>query len=72
MNAKISLFVIFVETIIYLLLYNIHDYTFSELIAFSSCAMPRARVSFITSLQLRVNRYKTENDKQKCLLIIFF
>ena len=29
MNAKISVFVIYVETIIYLLLYNLHDCTFN-------------------------------------------
>ena len=28
MNAKISVFVIFVEAIIHLLLHNVHDYTF--------------------------------------------
>ena len=28
MNAKISVFVIYVEPIIYLLLYNLHDCTF--------------------------------------------
>ena len=30
MNAKISAFVIFVEGIIYLLLYNLHDCTFKN------------------------------------------
>ena len=30
MNAKISMFVICVEAIIYLLLYNLHDCTFNE------------------------------------------
>ena len=30
MNAKISVFVICVEAIIYLLLYNFHDRTFNE------------------------------------------
>ena len=29
MNAKISVFVIYVEAIIYLLLYNVHDRTFN-------------------------------------------
>ena len=29
MNAKISVFVIYVEAIIYLLLYNLHDRTFN-------------------------------------------
>ena len=38
-----------------------------EFIAFSSRAMSLARF-----LQLRINRYKRENDKQKCLLMIFF
>ena len=31
MNVNISLFVICVEAIIYLLLYNLHDYTFNPL-----------------------------------------
>ena len=31
MNAKISEFVICVETIIYLLLYNLHDCTFNKM-----------------------------------------
>ena len=30
MNAKISMFVMCVEAIIYLLLYNLHDCTFNE------------------------------------------
>ena len=30
MNAKISVFVIYVEAIIYLVLYNLHDCTFNE------------------------------------------
>ena len=30
MNAETSVFVIFVETIIYLLLYNLHDCTFKR------------------------------------------
>ena len=30
MNARISVFVIFVEAIIYLLLYNLHDCTFNS------------------------------------------
>ena len=30
MNAKISVFVIFVKAIIYLLLYNLHDCTFND------------------------------------------
>ena len=30
MNAKISVFVIFVEVIIYLLLYNLHDCAYNE------------------------------------------
>ena len=30
MNAKISVFVICAEEIIYLLLYNLHDYTFNN------------------------------------------
>ena len=30
MNAKISVFVICVEAIIYLLLYNLHDFTFKR------------------------------------------
>ena len=30
MNAKISVFVIYVETIIHLLLYNLHDCTFKN------------------------------------------
>ena len=29
MNVKVSVFVISVEAIIYLLLYNLHDYTFN-------------------------------------------
>ena len=32
----------------------------------------RKRVSIITKLQLQINRYKRENDKQKCLLMILF
>ena len=32
----------------------------------------RKRVSIITYLQLEINRYQRENDKQKCPLIIFF
>ena len=43
-----------------------------ELIAFSSCAMSYAHVSIITNLQLGLSKYKRENDKQKCLLMIFF
>ena len=31
-----------------------------------------ASASTIANLQLRRNRYKRENDKQKCLLMIFF
>ena len=31
MNARISLFVICVEAIIYLLLYNLHDYIFKKM-----------------------------------------
>ena len=31
MNAEIPVFVIYVETIIYLLLYNLHDYTFNTM-----------------------------------------
>ena len=30
MNAKMSVFAIFLEAIIYLLLYNLHDYTFNQ------------------------------------------
>ena len=33
MDAKISVFVICVEAIIYLLLYNLHDYTFNRTIS---------------------------------------
>ena len=43
-----------------------------EFITFSSCAMPHARVSGVTNLQLRINKYKRENHKQKYLLVIFF
>ena len=42
----------------------------NELIALSSCVMSKVHVSIITNLQLRINRYKRENDKQKCLLIM--
>ena len=34
MNAKISVFVICVEAIIYLLLYNLHDCTFNSYFTF--------------------------------------
>ena len=34
MNAKISVFVIWVEAIIYLLLYNLHDCTLNTLFRF--------------------------------------
>ena len=30
MNAKISVFLICVEAVMYLLLYNLHDYTFNN------------------------------------------
>ena len=30
MNAKISVFVIYVEAVTYLLLYNLHDCTFNQ------------------------------------------
>ena len=33
--------------------------------------MSSARVSIITNLHLRINKHKRENDKQKCLLMIF-
>ena len=28
-------------------------------------------VSIITNVQLQINRYKRENDKQKCMLMTF-
>ena len=37
----------------------------NELIAFSSCGMLKARFYIVTNLQLRINRYKRENGKQK-------
>ena len=42
----------------------------TELITFSSLQC-RKCLSIITNLQLRINRYKRKNDKQKCILIIF-
>ena len=41
----------------------------NELIAFSSCGMSKARFSIVTNLQLRINIYKRENDKQKDLFM---
>ena len=38
MNAKISVFVIFVEAVIYLLLYNLHDCTFNNSLISLCCA----------------------------------
>ena len=37
----------------------------NELIAFSSCGMSKARFYIVTNSQLRINRYKRENGKQK-------
>ena len=41
-----------------------------ELIASSSSAVSYARLSIITTLQLRVSKYKRENDKHKRLLSV--
>ena len=38
MNAKISVFVICVETIIYLLLYNLHNFTFKQYLNTGPCS----------------------------------
>ena len=43
-----------------------------ELITFSVYTMSYGHVSTVTDLQLWINQYKKENDKQKCLLMIFF
>ena len=42
----------------------------NEFIAFSSCAMSLAPVFNIKNIQLQINRYKRENDKQKCILML--
>ena len=42
-----------------------------EFIAFSSCVMSLAPASIITNLQLEINRFKRENDKQKWFYFIF-
>ena len=39
MNAKISLFVIFVEAIIYLLLYSLHDCVFKKIDSLRNCIL---------------------------------
>ena len=40
MNAKISVFVFFVEEIIYLLLHNLHDCTFKHCLGKGTAAHP--------------------------------
>ena len=44
-NAKISVFVIFVEAIIYVLIYNLHECTFK--LALTFCAFPHYKVYFV-------------------------
>ena len=52
MNAKISVFVICVEAIIYLLLYNLHDCTFNT--SYRETAAKRATlISFLSFICLK-------------------
>ena len=52
MNAKISVFVICVEAIVYLLLYNLHDCTFN--ISYREIAAKRAApISFLSFICLK-------------------
>ena len=56
MNAKISVFAICVEAIIYLLLYNLHDYTFKDF--FSKCDQVR---SFLLIWSNLLKKFLMEN-----------
>ena len=51
--------------------FSLNGCVINELIMFLSCVMLQVRVSIIANWQLRISRYKRENDEQKCLLMIF-
>ena len=55
MKAKISVFVMCVEAIIYLLLYNLHDCTFKLLIYFSDISKLPLRMVFFRLLKISSN-----------------
>ena len=57
MNAKISVFVIFVKVIIYLLLYNLHDSAFS----FKIYDVKRGSQTIISGLTVRFELKINEN-----------
>ena len=71
MNEKISVFVICVEVIIYLLLYNLHDFTFNDFI--SECEQTRRKLQIYPSLHRNLNRKLhflcSEKDTLKILLV---
>ena len=58
MNAKISVFVICIETVIYLLLYNLHDCTFNGL-----------HINYIFNLETIPFIYYLYNKKQHVFLL---
>ena len=53
MNAKISVFVICVEAIIYLLLFNLHDCTFKVDATFKKMVLSQDAMDFLESEYLR-------------------
>ena len=56
MDAKISVFVICVEAIIYLLLYSLHDCTFKKQIG----SKIKANTCFISTNSLRLSFYELQ------------
>ena len=56
MNAKISVFIICVEAIIYLLLYSLHDCTFKK----QTGSKIKANTCFISRNSLRLSFYELQ------------
>ena len=64
MKAKISVFVMCVEAIIYLLLYNLHDCTFKLLIYFSDISKLPLRMVFFRLLKISSNFWWVTNNTE--------
>ena len=68
MNTKISMFVICVEAIIYLLLYNLHDCT-SNLFIFLIELKALLNNLFISYLNLFISLIKEHQLKNTCVIL---
>ena len=65
MNANLSVFVIYVEAIIYFLLYNLHDCTFKQELRWAK------QVRFLKHNQLKIKTVKNKASINKSYLHLF-